>query len=88
MAGKMKKQDETRTLEFEVFDLDLNDDELQQLAADPRGFLGNLLEEEGQTVNDLLITSDDKFLAATSTPSTWHCTSPPNMKSKWITIIA
>ena len=62
MASKLKKRDKTETLEFEVFELDLDGDEQQQLADDPRGFLTNLLKEEGQVVNDLLVAADEKFL--------------------------
>jgi hypothetical protein len=97
MAGKLKKQEESQTLTFEVFDLELDDDDRQRLSDDPRGFLTNLLIEEGQTVNDLLVTSDvAKFLdpygssgvnASPRTSSIWHCTEPRSLRSKWITII-
>ena len=62
MASKLRKREKTETLEFEVFELDLDDDERRRLADDPRGFLTNLLKEEGQVVNDLLVAADDKFL--------------------------
>ncbi len=97
MAGKLKKQDASHELTFEVFDLDLDDDDRQRLADDPRGFLTKLLQEEGQTVNGLLMESDEKFQkpdgSASVTggpslpPSVWHCTAPPEKRSKWITIV-
>jgi hypothetical protein len=78
---------------FEVFDLELGDTDRQQLAADPRGFLNNLLQEEGQQVNQLLMDDDEKFRpdssgVAAGTPSVWHCTAPPDKASKWITVIS
>jgi hypothetical protein len=97
MAGKLKKQDGTETLTFEVFDLDLDDNDRQRLADNPREFLTNLLAEEGQLVNDLLVSSDDKFLgpdgtdpgtSTRATASMWHCAGPPDKRSKWITVLS
>jgi hypothetical protein len=100
-AKKLKQRADTETLTFEVFDLDLDEHEQQQLAEDPRGFLTDMLEGEGQVVNDLLVAANDKFMkpdGSDSTlgvvsptpphpPSVWHCVSPESMKSKWITIV-
>lgn len=99
MPSKLKKREQTQTLTFEIYDLELDDYDRQRMAEDPRGFFTSLLEEEGQVVNDLLVAADEKFLAPDGdtsaapggthvpTPTTWHCTSPPDMRSKWITII-
>ena len=95
MAGKLKRQEGTETLSFEVFDLDLDDADRQTLADNPRKFLDGLLKEEGQKVNALLMESDDKFLKPDATsagvtplpPTLWHCTSPPTHASKWITLV-
>ena len=71
------------------------------MARDPRAFLANLLDAEGQVVNDVLVAADEKFMSTeelmggTSVvsptpphpPTVWHCVSPPAMKSKWITIV-
>lgn len=99
--ARIVKRDDPVTLTFDVFDLELSDYEREQLVEDPRAFLTALLDSEQQTVNDLLVASDERFKTlkpdgATATPgggthvptpSTWHCTSPASMRSKWITII-
>jgi hypothetical protein len=92
MPGRLRRTDETQMLTFEVFDLELDDTDRQQLAADPRGFLNNLLQEEGQEVNGLLMDEDEKFRpnslgAAALPPTVWHCTAPPSRASRWITIV-
>jgi len=93
MPGRLRATHETQTMTFEVFNLDLDDEGRQQLAADPRGFLNNLLQEEGQQVNGLLVDDDLKFKTENGTtsaalpPSVWHCTSPPDKASRWITIV-
>jgi hypothetical protein len=94
MPDKLRRTGETRTLTFEVFDLELDDTDRQHLAADPRGFLNNLLQEEGQQVNGLLVDDDEKFQAPNDsgavglTTTVWHCTAPPNKVSRWITIVS
>ena len=62
MATKLNRRAETEDLTFEIFDLDLDENEQAQLADDPRGFLTELLEAEGQVVNELLVSADEMFL--------------------------
>lgn len=92
MPGRLRKREATQTLTFEVFDLDLDDTDRQQLAADPRGFLNSLLQEEGQQVNGLLMDDDEKFQTSNgfgvTTTTVWHCTAPPAKVSRWITIVS
>jgi hypothetical protein len=93
MAGKLKKQEKTETLTFEVFELDLDEDDRQRLADNPRGFFTDLLKEEGQTVNDLLVAADEVFKkeipggGPSLPPTVWHCTAPPHRKSSWMTVV-
>jgi hypothetical protein len=92
MTARLKKRDETETLTFEVFDLELDDADRRRLAEDPRGFLNSLLEAEGATVNGLFLESDETFQMAGTvehrpkTTSVWHCVSPPSMRSRRIVV--
>jgi hypothetical protein len=87
MAGKLKRRAETETLTFEVFDLDLDDDDRQRLSDDPRGFLSNLLQEEGATVNGLMLESDEEYKTSDGNGAlgleAWHIRSGP-AKSGWL----
>jgi hypothetical protein len=94
MAGKLKQRAETEELTFEVFDLDLDNDDRKQLSEDPRAFFTNLLDDEGAEVNELLIGSDEKILTELGTttpppnpPELWHCTAPASKASKWLVIM-
>jgi len=90
MAGRLKRRDETETLTFEIFDLALDYEDRQRLSDDPRGFLSNLLQEEGATVNGLLLESDDEFKTSDGlgfggggSLQIWHIRSGP-AKSGWM----
>ncbi|MGW2491522.1 hypothetical protein ACWCV9_30490 [Streptomyces sp. NPDC001606] len=54
MAG-LKRTTEQEISGFEVFDLELSEDELSELYADPSKFLMELLRREGHQVNRLAI---------------------------------
>lgn len=87
MGGKLKLRDGTETPTLEVFDLYLDDDDRQRLSDDPRGFFSSLLREEGQTVNALMLESDEEYkLPDAGGPlglEAWHIRSGP-AKSGWM----
>ncbi|MFE7313974.1 hypothetical protein ACFU7T_12820 [Streptomyces sp. NPDC057555] len=51
----LKRTDQTELPNVEVFDLELSEDELSDLYADPEKYLRDLLDREGHQVNRLLI---------------------------------
>jgi hypothetical protein len=93
---RFKRRDEVQVMEFEVFDLDLDDSEKEQLRRDPAGFLKRvIIEDELPAMNALYV--DDKFLGPDGTsgtlgvtppvPQVYHCIRPPASASKYITIV-
>ena len=80
---------------FEVFELtDLDEAAEAEMVADPSRFFKELFASEGKKVNGLMM--DEKTLKPEPTgtgaaprprPQVYHCESPPEHQSKWITIV-
>src|SRR3954464_2299806 len=79
------------TLTFDVFKVDVDPDDEADFRKDPFASIREAIEAEGFDINSLAM--DEKMLTAEgdgalATASTWHCTSPPDKKSKWITVLS
>lgn len=78
------------TLTFDVFEFDVDPDDEADFDKDPLAAIREIIEAEGFEINS--IAMDEKMLTdgfgkTRATASTWHCTSPPEKASKWITVI-
>jgi hypothetical protein len=87
MAGKLIRRDGSEGPPLEIFDLYLDPDDRRRLSEDPRGFLSNLLQEEGATMNALMLESDEKYKNGDDggplALEAWHIRSGP-AKSGWV----
>jgi len=88
--SKLARQPAPVALAFEVFDLRLDDGDRAAMAADPASFLRRLIESETDApINGLMI--DEKLLdgdaGAITGPVIYHCLAPPEMASKYLTVL-
>ncbi|MFF9001215.1 hypothetical protein [Streptomyces achromogenes] len=71
--------------EVEIFRLELDDEELRDLRADPNAFLRRTIEDKGHTVNRVMI--DVRALQGDGgCPGHWelvHLLNPPGYQSTW-----
>jgi hypothetical protein len=75
---------EDERLVFEVFELQLEKEDLEQAQTDRRAYLAQLLEAEGQEVNAILLDPNDESIEARL--ELWHCTAPVASRSEYIEI--
>jgi hypothetical protein len=93
MVAKLTKQTDQLTMTFEVFDLELDAQSRKDMAADPAGFLRKAIADAGAAAPNR-IAVDDRFKddvgdggAPEPRPRVFHCVSPAEHASTYITIV-
>lgn len=82
----------TETLEFGVYDIEMDDETRDRFRADPVAFLREVITADTDFgINSIIVDSEllkpDGGSGTTPVPQVYHCEAPPQYVSKWITIV-
>jgi hypothetical protein len=94
MVAKLTKQTDQITMTFEVFDLELDAPSQKDMAADPAGFLRKAIADAGAAPPNRIVVDDrikdevgDGGVTDPPRPRVFHCVSPAEHASTYITIV-